>query len=341
MGHAMGWGLMLVFAGGALNGSFAAPMKRLSAWRWENIWLVYAVSGLLILPWVTALATVPHLGAVFHQSSGLVLAKVALFGLGWGVGGLLFGQGIARVGMALGFAIILGITSSFGSLLPLAILHPDQLGTRHGVALIAGTLVMAVGLVSLALGGKRREQAQAAEASATGHSGFTLGLVICILAGVFSSMLNFAFVFGDEIRQFSLHAGASTAMSGNAIWALGISTGFLPNAAYCVYLLNKNNTWSIYRQKTGGAAYGSGAALMGLLWYSGLFTYGVGADALGTLGGIIGWPVFMSVDIIAGVVWGFVGGEWKGASRAALTYCLTGLAILIFAIGVISLGNAS
>ena len=196
-------------------------MKRLSAWRWENIWLVYSITGLLILPWVIALATVPHLGGVFQQASGAVLAKIALFGFAWGIGSVLFGQGIARVGLALGFAVILGITSSFGSLLPLAILHPDQLGTRHGVALIAGTLVMTLGLVFLAMAGKRREREQASGAAASEHSGFGVGLIICILSGVFSSMLNFAFVFGEEMRQLSLHAGASTAMSGNGIWALG------------------------------------------------------------------------------------------------------------------------
>ncbi len=80
---------------------------------------------------------------------------------------------------------------------------------------------------------------------------------------------------------------------------------------------------------------------MGFLWYSGVVVYGMGADALGTLGGIIGWPVYMSVDIIAGLVWGFLGGEWKGASRTALGYCLAGIAILFLAIGVISFGNAS
>ena len=207
MGHQIGWGLMLVFVGGMLNGSFAAPMKRLSAWRWENIWLVYAITGLLILPWVIALATVPHLGGVLQQASGAVLAKIALFGFAWGIGGVLFGQGIARVGLALGFAVILGITSSFGSLLPLAILHPDQLGTRHGVALIAGTLVMTLGLVFLALAGKRREREQASGAAASERSGFGVGLVICILSGVFSSMLNFAFVFGEEMRQLSLQRG--------------------------------------------------------------------------------------------------------------------------------------
>ena len=80
---------------------------------------------------------------------------------------------------------------------------------------------------------------------------------------------------------------------------------------------------------------------MGFLWYSGLVVYGMGTDALGTLGKIVGWPVFMSVDIIAGILWGFLGGEWKDASRTARGYCLTGIVILFLAIGVISLGNAS
>jgi L-rhamnose-H+ transport protein len=340
MGHQIGWGLMLVFVGGMLNGSFAAPMKRLSAWRWENTWLVYACMGLLVLPWVIALLTVPHLGGVLRESSGSVLAKVALFGFAWGIGAVLFGQGIARVGLALGFAVILGITSSFGALVPLAILHPEQLGSRQGLALIAGTVVMTLGLVFLALAGKRREREQASGAEASGRAGFGVGLVICIFAGVFSSMLNFAFVFGEEMRQLSLHAGASTAMSGNAIWALGVSSGFLPNAAYCIYLLSKNHTWGVFLEKSGGAGYLMGAALMGLLWFSGLVVYGMGTDALGALGKIVGWPEFMSIDIIAGILWGFFGGEWKGASRTAMGYCLTGIAILFLAIGVISIGNA-
>lgn len=341
MSHQLGWGLTLVFLGGMVNGSFAAPMKRLSAWRWENTWLVYSVAGLLILPWAIALATVPHLAAVLHQASGAVLAKVALFGFAWGIGSVLFGQGIARVGLALGFSVILGMTSSFGSLLPLAILHPEQLGTRHGLALIAGTVVMVAGLVFLGMAGKRRERERATAESAAGGSGFRVGLIICILSGVFSSMLNFAFVFGDEMRQLSLQAGASTAMSGNAIWALAVSTGFLANLAYCIYLLNKNHTWGVFKAAAAGPGYALGATLMGILWYSGLVAYGMGADALGALGAIIGWPVFMSVDIITGIGWGFLGGEWRGASRTALSYCLAGIAILFLAIGVISWGNAA
>src|SRR5579872_792749 len=95
----IGWGIGVVFLAGILNGSFAAPMKRMRAWPWENIWLTFAASGLLVFPWIIALATIPHLDAVYAGASGDTLMKVFLFGLAWGVGSTLFGIGISRVGL--------------------------------------------------------------------------------------------------------------------------------------------------------------------------------------------------------------------------------------------------
>ena len=335
----LGWGIMLALLGGALNGSFAAPMKRLSPWRWENTWLVYAVTGLIIFPWMMALSTIPHLAHVYQQTSAPVLGKVCLFGFLWGIGGVLFGLGIARVGLALGFAVILGITSSFGSLLPPVILHRDQLGTRRGMALMAGTVVMTVGLVLLGIAGKRREREQTSAAAPTGSGGFGIGLLICILAGLFSSMFNFAFIFGEEVRQHALAAGASGTMAGNAIWTISVGSGFIVNAAYCIYLLNKNRTWAVFLEKPAHTGYWLGASLMGALWFSGIIVYGMGAAALGAWGAIIGWPVYMAININTGIAWGFLGGEWKGASRASLGYCITGIVVLFLAIAVIASGN--
>jgi L-rhamnose-H+ transport protein len=75
---------------------------------------------------------------------------------------------------------------------------------------------------------------------------------------------------------------------------------------------------------------------MGLLWFSGTVLYGVGAAPLGTLGGIVGWPIFMTLDIIVALFWRAISGEWKGASHRALAYCWVGIGILLASIGVIS-----
>src|ERR1700737_2020562 len=151
MHSSIGWGIAVVGVAAILNGSFAAPMKRMSGWQWENSWLLFAFSGLVVFPWIVAFATVPDLTHVYSGASLSTLIRVVLFGVTWGTGATLFGLGISRVGMALGFALILGITASFGSLLPLAILHPEQLVTKRGLALIAGTAIMGLGLVFLSL----------------------------------------------------------------------------------------------------------------------------------------------------------------------------------------------
>lgn len=337
MASGIGWGLALVVLGGLLQGSFAAPMKRIRGWRWENTWLIYCISGLIVIPWIIAAVTVPHLSSVYQESSWPALGKVTIFGFGWGVGATLFGLGISRVGLALGFAVILGITSTFGSLLPLLILHPDQLPSRQGLALVAGTLVMIVGLIFLGVAGRHRERETGGTAGAP-RGGFGVGLVICIISGVLSPMLNFAFLFGSELKERALAAGASLAMSSNPIWSLAVTTGFVANAVYCIYLLQTNHTWRAF-SASGTPGYWLGSSLMGLLWFGGIVVYGMGAVALGSLGGIVGWPVFMAINISAGYFWGVATGEWKGASRRSFSYSWIGIIILLVSIYVISLGN--
>src|SRR5260370_40678268 len=135
-------GIAVVKLASVVKGSFAASIKLMSGWRWENSWLIFALSGLIVFPWIINFATVPNVAGVYAGASPSTLIKVALFGLLWGVGATLFGLGISRVGMALGFALILGMTAPFGSLLPLAIVHPEQLVAKRGLALIVGTAVM-------------------------------------------------------------------------------------------------------------------------------------------------------------------------------------------------------
>ena len=60
------------------------------------------------------------------------------FGLGFGLAQILFGLGIAAVGMALNFAIAIGISTAFGSLLPLLIQHRERIFTPQGHMIFLG-----------------------------------------------------------------------------------------------------------------------------------------------------------------------------------------------------------
>lgn len=330
-------GAGIVILGGLLHGSFALPLKRIRKWQWENTWLVYSIVATILFPLVLAFLTVPSLTTVYANTAASTIGLVAFFGFGWGVGSTLFGQGIARVGMALGFAVVLGITSSLGSLLPLLILNPEQLATRKGMLLLAGLAIVIVGIVACAVAGAVREKDQKGSGAATTQGSFTAGLLICIASGVLSPMLNFGFVFGEPIKQAAIALGARPDLAGNALWAPAMAGGFLANAGYAIYLLGKNKTWGLFQAPGVPAGYWLGAAIMGILWYGGVSIYGMGAATMGPLGGVLGWPVFMSMVIVTANVLGALTGEWTGASAKARGLSWLGIAILLAAIVVISL----
>jgi len=330
-------GLALVLVGSLLNGSFAVPMKRASAWRWENIWLVYSVVGMILLPWMVALGSIPHLMAIYHGASWHALLMVLIFGFAAGTGSMLFGLGIARLGLALGFALILGICASLGSLLPMALLHPERLLSRQGYALFGGTLLVILGIVFCSIAGQRRERETTGHTQAKGRSRLAVGLTICIASGILSAMLNFAFVFGKELQSSALSHGASPSASANTIWALALTMGFMANGGYCVYLLRKNRSWGAYFNAQASYKDWLGSILMGLLWFGSVVFYGMGAVRMGTLGGILGWPIYMAMIIVIANLWGVITGEWAKASRGSFAYACSGISVLLLAIYVISL----
>src|SRR5579863_4892616 len=99
------FGIAAMLAGGALNGGFTFPMKRVKHWRWGNMWLVFGFFGLLFLPSAIALLAVPHLFSLYAAVPDRTLRWALSLGLSWGVGSLLFGLGISALGLSLGYAV--------------------------------------------------------------------------------------------------------------------------------------------------------------------------------------------------------------------------------------------
>jgi hypothetical protein len=81
-------GLLIVVAGGVMEGAFTFPLTLTrKKWAWENVWSAGSLAALLLVPWPLALATIPQLGEVYRQSSWQTLAVTVLFGAGWGRAG--------------------------------------------------------------------------------------------------------------------------------------------------------------------------------------------------------------------------------------------------------------
>lgn len=335
-------GLITTLIAGVLQGTMLTPMKFLRKWDWENIWIVFAFSGYLLLPWVFAAFTIPHLMEVYASTPAGVLLRTALFGAGWGCAAVLFGLGIKMVGLALGYAIILGLGTSVGALVPLATLHRDKLWEPAGLGTIGGVVMLITSVVLFSTAGKQREASlrrnmgtdQSVAARGMGREGyFATGLVLCILCGVLNPLINFALAYGAVIQSQAVQQGASPAVAANVIWVIVANAGFIPNLVYCLYLLNRNRTWGRFACATPG--YWVLASAMGLMWIAGTVLYGVGAAWMGELGPVVGWPLLMCSMILAATFWGFVGGEWKGVVGKPIRILAVGLVVLILAIGVL------
>jgi L-rhamnose-H+ transport protein len=343
-----GEGFLLAVLGGILMGSFSLPMKKTARWAWENTWLVWAFTALVVVPWGIACFTVPDLYSVYERSGTGPLVMVFLFGIGWGLGAVTFGQSISILGMSLAFAISIGLTLALGALVPMA-KSPDDFLTASGAVITAGVALMLVGVVVSAIAGSlkekqlrqvAREAGEEAQGAAAGVPPglFAKGLTLCILSGLFNPMLNFASSFGDAIRKAAKEAGAGDGGASDAIWAVTLLGGFVSNAVYCALLLTRKKTWSGYAGSR-TADHWILAMVMGVTWVASIAIYGRAVGFMGKLGNSAGWAITMGCCIAASNAWGMALGEWRQGKGKPLRTMLIGLAVILLAIGVIGFGN--
>lgn len=331
---------LFVVIGGLMEGSFALPMRWARHWAWENIWLVYSVVGLLVIPWIAAGLTIPHLLYVYQLIPGRILWITALFGFGWGIANVLFGLALPLVGMAIAFAVIVGMSAALGSLIPLILSNRTSLLHESGLLILIGVALTVLGVILLGSAGKARERhaRNNSSSAALPRTNVTLGLILCVVAGFLAPMLNFSFAFGSSISLQASRQGATPTQAANAIWAICLAGGFVSNGGYSAVRLFKNKTWSKLAVSGSLSHYGSGA-LMGGLWTIGLLLYGWGASGLGSLGAAVGWPVFQATIIVVSSVLGMAAGEWRNAEKSVFRMNNIGLAILVGAIIVLSFGS--
>ena len=320
-------GLAVVLAAGLFQGSFMAPSKWIKGWAWENYWLIFAQTAYLICPWLIAVFAIPRLPEVYFGAPPGVLLVVALLGIGWGAGAITFGLGVEAIGISLGFAIILGVAATCGTLIPLLISPPKDFSMAQGLGTAASIAVMLAGVAFCSLSGRWKESQ---DPNHPGRS-YWRGVAICLGSGVLSSFGNLGFAFGAEITQRAQNLGVPSAVAPNALWTLLTLPLFFANAVFALFRLIKNRTFSKF-VGPGSLRNGLLAFLMGAMWMTGISLYGTGARLLGDLGPSLGWTILMSTMVVVANLVGLLTGEWKGAPEGSKSQLLLGVLLLIVAI---------
>jgi len=329
-------GLFFLLIAGVMNASFTLPMKFTRTWAWENTWLAWSFFALVLLPLIVTWLTVPQLSDVYHDAGTGPILLAATFGLGWGIAQVFFGLAVESIGIALTFSIVLGISAAVGSLLPLLRLHSSQLLTPAGGGVIAGVVLVVIGVSICAVAGRRRE---AVLGAATGPANSTSkGLLLAILCGFGASFVNFGLTFGHPLLVSAEKFGAHSVWAPNAAWLPLMLAGSIPNILYCAYLLSRNKTHRKYTSSS-FVSHTILALLMALFWFGSTLLYGVSAGKLGELGPVLGWPLFMSLIVITASALGMLTGEWKNTGKQPLRIQLAGVSFLVAAVFVLALAS--
>src|SRR6516225_8698673 len=189
---------MLSWAGvvlaGLLNGSFAVPLKTARTWKFNHIWMVHSLLAMGVIPWVFAGMTVPGWNEVLQAVPLQTWLKLMGWGVLFGIASLLYGVAVDLLGIALGFAIQLGLSIVLGSLLPLLWARAIELRSGHDWYFILGLGLMVVGVILCARAG-------GGKFASTTPSGrrFRLGLMIALAGGILAPTLNFGIQYGTTL----------------------------------------------------------------------------------------------------------------------------------------------
>jgi len=334
------WMLVIAFAG-ICTGSFGLPMKYTTRWRWEHTWSMWSVWTLLVIPWIIVAFTIPNLFSVYSDAGIKVIGIVFLFGFIWGISAIAFGTGLDYLGLALGYSLMMGLIISIGSLFPLLISQSESVSRQSILVVIIGVVLIVTGLALNAWSAIIKEKDLSKSTSQEKHVPKPLmkGIVICVVAGITAPMLNFAFIYGDQLRVSAEKFGASQTMAPNSIWTITFLSGFLVNLIYCLWLVKRNKAWSLYKEK-GTSIYYLYTFIMGLLWAGSIFIYGMATANLGELGPSIGWASFNAIGILWANILGILTGEWKNVGKKGLSVMAIGLLVLLGGVFIVGWANA-
>jgi L-rhamnose-H+ transport protein len=346
-------GVLFHWLGGLASASFYVPYRGVRRWPWEIFWLVGGLFSWLFAPWLFASLRTNDLLGVLGATSGNTLFWCWLWGALWGFGGLTFGLTMRYLGLSLGMAVALGLTTVIGTMGPP--IFRGELGalaaTGSGLTTLFGIAVAVVGILIVAQAGraKERELDEVQRKASIAEFDLRKGLMVAVFSGVMSSCFAFGLAAGEPIRQLTLASGTDPLSQGLPVLCIVLFGGLTTNAIWCGLLIRRNGTAGELIGRPGPAPDADGkqppllrnyllCALGGTLWYFQFFFYTMGESQMGRYG-FSSWTLHMASIIIFSTLWGFALKEWSAASPRTRRTVWLGIATLVLSTVIIGYGN--
>jgi L-rhamnose-H+ transport protein len=375
-------GVIYHWIGGFASATNFIPFRGIKRWSWEIYWLIQGIAAWLIAPLVLAGLLVPNLFQILHTAYATKAQSfwiAILFGMLWGVGGLTFGLAIRYLGIALGYAIALGLCTAFGTLVP-PIFHGQLLtiaGERSGQIILLGILICLVAVaVNGAAGLSKEREITPEERAETGERDFSFvkGVLIAIGAGFMSSFFAFGLDAGAPIGAIAkahlIATGKPEVFQNLPVLVVVLWGGFATNFIWSVILIIRNRSFEQFIGSPGRnpmrAVATSGDTLVDFDPTSSAQRSKLSSGTLvrnylfAALAGVIwyfqfffysmgqtkmgrydfsSWTLHMASIIIFATLWGLALKEWKGTSGRTKALVACGLALLIGSTLVVGYGN--
>src|ERR1700722_659333 len=291
-------GVVFHWLGGASAASFYVPYKRVQRWSWEVYWLTGGAMAWLVAPWVFAALRTDDLLGVLQTTPSRTIFWCYFWGAMWGLGSIAFGLTMRYLGLSLGMAVALGLTTIIGTLGPPV--FRGQVGalalTSSGQATFVGIALAVAGILIVARAGQAKDRELAASGTTAGIAEFDLikGLFLAVVAGILSSCFAFGLDAGEPIRKLTLAAGTGPLSVGLPVLCVVLAGGFTTNFLWGLGVIIRNRTSGDFTGHTRGGSAGNAKSppllrnyalcgLAGTLWYLQFFFYTMGESQMGGL----------------------------------------------------------
>ena len=362
-------GVVFHWLGGLSSGSCYLPFRSIKNWAWETYWLLQGLVSWILAPIIIGFLLVPGLFDILHQAPTRSVMLAYFWGFLWGFGGLTFGLSVRYLGQSLGYAIALGLTAAFGTLMPP--LFAGELGAIaseiSGRLILLGVAICLFGIVLTGIAGrlKEKELSHEQKQGTIKEFNFVKGLLVAIFAGVMSACFAYGLAAGKPIsvlsKSYLLATGRADLWQNLPVLVVVLLGGFTSNFLWSITLIVRNRTASEYfgvpseklvPSESLGAAVAQPARLdsktllfnyllsisTGLMWYLQFFFYSMGQTKMGKYD-FSSWTLHMASIIIFSTIWGVLLKEWKGSSRRTEILVGLGLVVLILSTAVVGWGN--